>query len=365
MPWPVYANMRDIDLRAIYEYLKAIPHADSASADSARVALRSQHGSRAGHRGRLRVPVSARATCGGAPRCEDSRVPSQLTVLILGGYGAFGGRLARLLCDDPRVHLVIAGRSRAKADAFCAALPGKAARTAAVVDRNGDVARAIAALRPDIVVDASGPFQAYGDDPYALVRAALAARAHYLDLADGSEFVRNIVQLDAAAKAADRFVLSGASSFPVLHAAVLRRLARGVERVESSAVGIAPVPYAGVGATVMRAIAGYAGKPLRLIRDGRSSTAYALCETRRFTIAPPGRVPLAPLTYSLVDVPDLEALALVRPEIQSVWAGAAPTPAFLHWCLRLLAHGVRLHLVAVARTVGARDAPGRECNEAR
>jgi hypothetical protein len=29
MPWPVYANMRDIDLRAIYEYLKAIPHADT------------------------------------------------------------------------------------------------------------------------------------------------------------------------------------------------------------------------------------------------------------------------------------------------------------------------------------------------
>jgi len=29
MPWPVYANMRDIDLRAIYDYLKAIPHADT------------------------------------------------------------------------------------------------------------------------------------------------------------------------------------------------------------------------------------------------------------------------------------------------------------------------------------------------
>ena len=272
-------------------------------------------------------------------------MPSQLTVLILGGYGAFGGRLAHLLCDEPRVHLVIAGRSCAKADAFCAALPGKAARTPAAVDRDGDVAVAIAAQRPDIVVDASGPFQAYGRDPYRVVRAALAIGAHYLDLADGSEFVRNIIEVDAAAKGADRFVLTGASSFPVLHAAVLRHLARGVATVESSTVGIAPVPYAGVGSTVMRAIAGYAGKPLRLLRDGRPSTGYALCETRRFTIAPPGRVPLAPLTYSLVDVPDLEALALVRPEIQSVWAGAAPTPAFLHWCLRVLAHCVRLHLV--------------------
>jgi hypothetical protein len=27
MPWPIYRNMTDDDLRAIYEYLKAIPHA--------------------------------------------------------------------------------------------------------------------------------------------------------------------------------------------------------------------------------------------------------------------------------------------------------------------------------------------------
>jgi hypothetical protein len=272
-------------------------------------------------------------------------VAAQLTVLILGGYGAFGGRVARLLCDEPRLTLVIAGRALARAEAFCTSLPGRAARVAAAVDRDGDVFAAVAALAPQVLIDASGPFQAYGADPYRVVRAALAAGAHYLDLADGSDFVRGIVQLDAAAKAAGRFVLAGASSFPVLHAAVLRHLARGVERVDSSSVGIAPVPYAGVGATVMRAIAGYAGKPLRIIRGGGASAAYALCETRRFTIAPPGCVPLAPLTYSLVDVPDLEALAQVRPEIQSIWAGAAPTPAFLHWLLRVFAHGVRLRLL--------------------
>jgi cytochrome c553 len=30
MPWPVYAKMTDDDLRAIYEYLSAIPHAEPA-----------------------------------------------------------------------------------------------------------------------------------------------------------------------------------------------------------------------------------------------------------------------------------------------------------------------------------------------
>jgi hypothetical protein len=31
MPWPVYGKMKERDLQAIYEYLKAIPHADPAA----------------------------------------------------------------------------------------------------------------------------------------------------------------------------------------------------------------------------------------------------------------------------------------------------------------------------------------------
>jgi len=44
-------------------------------------------------------------------------------VLILGGYGTFGRRLAQLLLDDSQpVTLVIAGRSLAKAQRLCAEL---------------------------------------------------------------------------------------------------------------------------------------------------------------------------------------------------------------------------------------------------
>jgi len=31
MPWPVYQSMTDRDLKAIYEYLSAIPHAEPAA----------------------------------------------------------------------------------------------------------------------------------------------------------------------------------------------------------------------------------------------------------------------------------------------------------------------------------------------
>ncbi len=51
----------------------------------------------------------------------------RLKILILGGYGTFGARLAQLLDDDPRLTLIIAGRSRAKAEDFCGRLASHAA----------------------------------------------------------------------------------------------------------------------------------------------------------------------------------------------------------------------------------------------
>ena len=35
MPWPIYRNMTDRDLRAIYEFLRAIPHAEPGSSSAA------------------------------------------------------------------------------------------------------------------------------------------------------------------------------------------------------------------------------------------------------------------------------------------------------------------------------------------
>ena len=97
-------------------------------------------------------------------------------VLILGGYGTFGGRLARLLVGEPALTLLIAGRSRDKAAAFCAGLRGAAECQPLAFDRDGDVDAQIARLAPDLIVDASGPFQSYGDDPYRVVQGGTGAR---------------------------------------------------------------------------------------------------------------------------------------------------------------------------------------------
>ena len=268
-----------------------------------------------------------------------------LRVLVVGGYGVFGGRIVALLEDEPRLTLIVAGRSLPRAEEFVRSRRPRARLEVAVFDRSGNAAAQLAALAPDVIVDASGPFQGYGKARYLLAEVCIATRAHYLDLADGSEFVAGIGVLDAAAKAAGVFCLSGASSFPVLSAAVVRHLAKDLSRIDTIRAGIAPLPYGAVGENVIRAIASYAGQRVRLRRNGTTGDAVAFGEQMRFTIAPPGRVPVSNRLFSLVDVPDLLLLADLRPELESVWMGAAPVPEIAHRALIAFAYLVRIGVV--------------------
>jgi Domain of unknown function (DUF4166)/Saccharopine dehydrogenase NADP binding domain len=271
--------------------------------------------------------------------------PIPARVLILGGYGTFGGRLAELLASDARVTLLIAGRSLSQAQAFCDRLAPGASRSAVRFDRDGDVLVQIRVVNPDLVVDATGPFQCYGEDPYRVIKACLAHAIDYLDLADGSDFVKGVAQFDREARERGVFILSGVSSFPVLTAAVLRRLAHGLATLDTITGGIAPSPYAGVGVNVIRAIASYSGKRLALVRGGRPSFGIAMTESLRYTISPPGRLPLRNIRFSLVDVPDLQVLPQMWPGLQSLWMGAGPVPEILHRMLNGLAWLVRLRLL--------------------
>jgi hypothetical protein len=268
-----------------------------------------------------------------------------MKILIIGGYGTFGGRLAQLLADDDRLTLLIAGRSKKKAEDFCKQLPSKANKIPLTFDRDGDVETQIKDISPTLVVDATGPFQIYGEDPYRVVKACIANGIDYVDLADGTDFVKNVSQFNEEAKAKNIFILSGVSSLPVLSAAVIRRLSRDSLKIHSIKAGIAPSPYAGVGLNVIRAISSYAGKRLQLVRDGQPTSAYALTETMRYTISPPGHLPLNNNLYSLVDVPDLKVLPDLWPGLDSIWMGAGPVPEILHRMLIGLAWLVRIHLL--------------------
>ena len=258
-----------------------------------------------------------------------------MRILILGGYGVFGGRLAELLSDLPDIELVIAGRDLARARAFCARYAGQTRVSPLALDR-ADIAAGLLSQRPDLVVDASGPFQDYGADRYHVITTCIDAGVNYLDFADAADFVSGVSQFDQQAKTAGIFALSGVSSFPVLTAAVLREMAKTMDIVSVKG-GIAPSPYAGIGLNVMRAVVGYAGAPVKLLRNGQCSEGLGLAESMRFTIAVPGRLPLRNTLFSLVDVPDLQVIPPEHPMMTDIWMGAGPVPEILHRILNLLA----------------------------
>lgn len=258
----------------------------------------------------------------------------KLRVLIIGGYGTFGGRLARLLADEAGLEIVVAGRSLAKAQAFCAGLSGAAAFVPAQFDRAGDVATQMRVLAPAVAVDASGPFQSYGDAPYRVVQAAIALGIHYIDLADATGFVCGINQFDAAARAAGVFVLSGVSSVPVLNFAAARALSGDMVRVKRLSGGIAPSPLVQVGLNVVRSICAGAGQPFEILHEGKPARAFGLTRSRRFTICPPGSLPLPSIQFCRVDTPDQPLAGQVYPGLREAWMGAGTRPELL---LRLLA----------------------------
>src|SRR5262249_49491488 len=120
----------------------------------------------------------------------------RLRVVLLGGRGNFGARIARALQRDSAIELIVASRGPSQAGAGTARVD--------IVDPN--FASELRKLHPGLVMHCVGPFQ--GQD-YRVVRAALAAGAHYVDLADGRLFVGAFAaENDAAARAADRLAIS-------------------------------------------------------------------------------------------------------------------------------------------------------------
>ncbi len=97
-------------------------------------------------------------------------------MIVLGGAGNFGARIVRALRGDPTIDLLVAGRG-------LVSVPGAEDVPGAVVDIGApDFAQQLRSLSPELVIHCVGPFQGQG---YGVAKAALAAGAHYLDLADG------------------------------------------------------------------------------------------------------------------------------------------------------------------------------------
>lgn len=263
-------------------------------------------------------------------------------VLVLGGYGVFGSRISMALARDERIDLVVAGRDRSAAAAFCAVHGGRSE----VVDREApDLADRIRSLSPFLVIDAAGPFQAYGARPYRVAEAALAAGAHYLDLSDDPAFTTGISALDDAARTAGLAVLSGVSSVPALSSAAVAELATGLSDIHLVDTVILPGNRAPRGLSVVRAIVGQAGRPTRMWRGGRAQSVPGWSGLKRVSLHVSGKPPVSGRWASFNAAPDPELLPR-HFRARSVVFRAGLELKIMHGGLLLLSLPVRWGLVA-------------------
>ena len=201
-----------------------------------------------------------------------------MKVAVIGGTGVFGERLVRLLLRDGH-QVVVVGRG-------AAALIRQSAELGIdhlTLDRAAGLAP-LWALFPDAVVDAAGPFHGYGSDPYRLARAAIGQGINYLDLADDAAFCAGITALDAEAKAAGVFALSGVSSVPALSSAVVAALADGLTQVDTISTAILPGNRAPRGRSVVDSILNQAGTPFQTITDGLAGPVRSWSRPQSFDL---------------------------------------------------------------------------------
>ena len=249
-------------------------------------------------------------------------------VLLLGGYGNFGTLIARRLARERDLTVIAAGRSAQKARALATELNAEWAEVDIFADLDGHLEK----LKPDILVHTSGPFQEQG---YEVAEACIRNGVHYLDLADGREFVANIGRLDEEARAAGVLVVSGASTVPGFTSAVLAKYAGEFETLEAIDFGIATAQKTGRGLATVRAVLGYAGMPFKTLIGGQMRDVYGWQDLRWRNFRDLGWRALGNC-----DVPDLTLFPQYLPNLRTVrFRGGLELPP-LHlglWALTWLA----------------------------
>jgi Saccharopine dehydrogenase NADP binding domain len=252
------------------------------------------------------------------------------TVLILGAFGAFGRRIADGLARTTDLAIIAAGRK-------ISGMVGGRVRSQVLDARAIDEAQ-LMDLNPGILIDAVGPFQ--GRDR-RLARICAKLGIHYVDLADGREFVAGVGTLDDAARQHGALIVSGASTVPALSSAVVEQLAMHFSAVEEIDIGIAPGYQGPRGLATIQAILGYVGRPIPVWRNSRMQVAHGWDGGTKHNYP----YPVGARNLALVDVPDTALMPLRYPCLRQLTVRAGLEVPIVHRMLSGLGFLVRVGLI--------------------
>lgn len=259
-------------------------------------------------------------------------------ILILGAYGNFGSHITRKLAAETDIQVIIAGRSEEKCRALAAKFQNAPHRPEYhVLDIERNFPAALQGIRPDIVIHTCGPFQQQG---YHVAEACIDYGCHYIDLADGREFVANIGALDRKAKDKNVVVISGASSVPCLTSAVIDHYLPAFQKLVSVDYGITTAQRTNTGLATTAAVLGYAGKPFKTLIDGKNRDVYGWQDltARKYP-------ELGCKLLGSCDIPDLSLFPQRYRDIETIRFRAGLELSFLHLGLWGLSWLVRLNIL--------------------
>lgn len=251
-------------------------------------------------------------------------------ILILGGYGNFGKRIATAL-TKAGLEIIIAGRNQAKAEKLANKLGTNA--EIAIFDANECLDEQLQKLKPLLIINTCGPFQTAD---YRIAESCINKRIHYIDLADGREFVTDISALNEQAINAGVAIISGASTVPGLSSAVIENFKHEFEHIELLKFGISPGQKAERGLATTKGIMTYVGKKLKPFTGNDSAYGWQDIYRQTYPI-------LGTRWMANCDIPDLDLLPKKYAIKKIKFSAGLEIPA-LHLGLWLLSWGVRLGL---------------------
>lgn len=156
---------------------------------------------------------------------------SPKTILILGGYGSTGRLIADALLRETDCHLILAGRTLARAQTAAAELGSRVSALRADAAEPASLDAAMTGVDLVVVASSTAPFAA------TIAEAALRANADYFDLQYSTDKLKALRPLAGRIAAAGRRFITDGGFHPGLPAVMVRHVAPCFDTLERALVG--------------------------------------------------------------------------------------------------------------------------------
>jgi len=219
-------------------------------------------------------------------------------ILILGGYGNCGRRIAEILAQDPDTECVIGGRDVRRGQVVAAELkvPFVAVDASRLTSLNAALDGVFA------VVNACGPFQAHD---YGVAERCARRGVHYVDMANEWSYIQGIQGLTARAREGGATLVSGAGCALTFSSALVAAVSDAFDTIEKIEVAVLSGNRIPHGPASVRAL---------LLAQGRRVRIRVGDEWREVPGFTQGRTVVLPKPFGrhrlyMTDAPEVDVLA--------------------------------------------------------